>query len=200
VSWLLAHRVEADTRARHKAEKKIPDTRERVIRELERVAFNDVRDLVQWDKRAVLDDDGQVVGFEDFMVVRPSRLMTPDQAASVRSITTKAGQLKFETHDKLGALEKLAKVLGIHQEPALPPVSQSMTVNQVHFSGDNALEAARRLASLSPSCLTRARPGKSSRAMRRAGTRKTRPPASEAGGAQLSPQRRQMCSRMVRGP
>ena len=81
VSWLLAKRIEDDTRARHKAEKKIPDARERVIRELERLAFNDIRDLVQWEKRAVLDDDGQVVGFEDIMVVKPSRLLTPDQAA-----------------------------------------------------------------------------------------------------------------------
>jgi Terminase small subunit len=146
VSWLLAKRIEDDTKARHKAEKKIPDARERVIRELERLAFNDVRDLVQWDKRAVLDDDGQVVGFQDIMVVKPSRLMTPDQAASVRSVTTRAGQLKFETHDKLGALEKLAKVLGLYVEPTAPPVSQSVTVNQVNFNSDNALEAARRLA------------------------------------------------------
>jgi hypothetical protein len=143
VNWLLAKRIEDDTKARHKAEKKIPDAREWVIRELERLAFNDVRDLVQWDKRAVLDDDGQVVGFEDIMVVKPSRLLTPDQAASVRSVTAKAGQLKLETHDKLGALEKLAKVLGIYQET---PAVQAVTVNQVNVGGDNALEAARRLA------------------------------------------------------
>jgi hypothetical protein len=146
VNWLLAKRIEDDSKARHKAEKKIPDARERVIRELERLAFNDIRDLVQWDKRAVLDDDGQVVGFEDIMVVKPSRLMTPDQAASVRSVTTKAGQLKFETHDKLVALEKLAKVLGLYVEPTAPPVSPSLTVNQLNFNSDNALEAARRLA------------------------------------------------------
>jgi hypothetical protein len=146
VNWLLAKRIEDDTKARHKAEKKIPDARERVIRELERLAFNDIRDIVQWDKRAVLDDDGQVVGFEDIMVVKPSRLMTPDQAASVRSVTTKAGQLKFETHDKLGALEKLAKVLGLYVEPTGPAVSQAVTLNQINFNSDNALEAARRLA------------------------------------------------------
>jgi hypothetical protein len=145
VSWLLAKRIEDDTKARHKAEKKIPDARERVIRELERLAFNDIRDLVQWEKRAIVED-GQVIGFEDIMVVKPSRLMTPDQAASVRSVTTKAGALKFETHDKLGALEKLAKVLGLYVEPTAPPVSQSITLNQVNFDSNNAFEAARRLA------------------------------------------------------
>lgn len=146
INRLLEKRIEEDTRARHKAERKIPETRERVIRELERMAFNDVRDLVAWDKRAVLDEEGQVIGFEDIMVVKPSRLMTPDQAAGVRSVTTKSGALKFEMHDKLGALEKLAKVLGLYQEPAAPTPVQSVTLNQINFNNDNALEAARRLA------------------------------------------------------
>jgi hypothetical protein len=117
-----------------------------VIRELERLAFNDVRDLVQWDRLAVLDHDGQVVGFEDIMVVKPSRLMTSDQAASMRSVTTKAGQLKFETHDQFGALEKLAKVLGLYVEATPASLTINLQVNQLNFNGDNALEAARRLA------------------------------------------------------
>jgi len=71
--------------------------------------------------------------------------MTREQAAGVRSVTTKSGALKFEMHDKLGALEKLAKVLGLYQEPAAP-VSQSVTLNQINFNSDSALEAARRLA------------------------------------------------------
>jgi hypothetical protein len=146
VSWLLAKRVETDTRARHRTEKKIADSRLRLIRELERIAFYDPRDFVQWERRPKFDKDRQLIGFEDVMIVTPSGKLTADQAAAVRSVTTKSGSLKFETHDKLGALEKLAKVLGIYQEPALPPASQSVTVNQVNFSGDNALEAARRLA------------------------------------------------------
>lgn len=101
---------------------------------------------MQWERRPKFDEDQQLIGFEDVMIVTPSGKLTADQAAAVRSVTTKSGCLKFETHDKLGALEKLAKVLGIYQEPAVPPVSQSVTVNQVNFSGDNSLEAARRLA------------------------------------------------------
>lgn len=48
VSWLLERRIEADTKARHKAEKPLHDLRSRVIRELERIAFSDARDVVQW--------------------------------------------------------------------------------------------------------------------------------------------------------
>ena len=166
VSWLLAQRVETETRARHPGAKKIANSRLRLIRELERIAFYDPRDFAQWERRPKFDEDQQLVGFEDVMIVTPSRKLTADQAAAVRSITTKSGCLRFETHDKLGALEKLAKVLGIYHEPAIPPASQSVTVNQVHFGSENALEAARRLAFAIAKLSHTGAPGNSSRAMR----------------------------------
>ncbi len=116
----------------------------RLIRELERLAYADARDVVQWDRKPQLDDQGNVVGFIDEMNVTPSHLLTKDAAAQIRSITTKSGMLKVEVHDKLTALRDLAKVLGLLQDAAPPPPS-NVTVNQVNI-GDNALEAARRLA------------------------------------------------------
>jgi hypothetical protein len=47
VSRLLEQRIEADTRARHRADEKIDDARLRLIRELERMAYSDARDLAQ---------------------------------------------------------------------------------------------------------------------------------------------------------
>ena len=59
-------------------------------------------------------------------------------------MTTKSGSLKIDVHDKLNALEKLGKALGLFQDAA--PV-QNVTVTQLNVSGpDTALEAARRLA------------------------------------------------------
>ncbi|MGA9849156.1 MAG: terminase small subunit [Roseiarcus sp.] len=144
VNWLLQERIDADTRARHKAEKPIADLRLRVLKELERVAFADARDLVQWDREPILDGAGNVRGYRDVMVTTPSRRLTRDQAASVRSVTTKSGALKIDVHDKLNALMQLSKALGLYQDAAPPPV----TVNQVNVSaGQNTgLELARRLA------------------------------------------------------
>ncbi len=85
----------------------------RLIRELERLAYADARDVVQWDRKPQLDDQGNVVGFIDEMNVTPSHLLTKDAAAQIRSITTKSGMLKVEVHDKLTALRDLAKVLGL---------------------------------------------------------------------------------------
>lgn len=143
ISWLLADRVKADTALRHRGEKKVVDLRLKVLRELERVAFASARDVVQWQRVPILDASGSVQGYRDEMVVTPSHQLTADQAASVKSVTTKSGSLKIDMHDKLNALTTLAKSLGILSDAA--PV-QSVTVNQVNVGDVNALEAARRLA------------------------------------------------------
>jgi hypothetical protein len=103
---------------------------------------------VQWNREAELDGDGNVVGFKDTMKVTPSHLLNREQAAQIRSVTTKSGALKFEVHDKLSALVQLAKILGVTPEP----LSQTVNNTQVNVStvnvpgGESALEAARRLA------------------------------------------------------
>ena len=139
--------VEADTRARHRADQKITDARLRLIREYELIAYSDIRDVVQWDREAELDQDGNVIGFKDTMKVTPSRLLTREQAAQVKSVTTKGGALKFEVHDKLAALAQWAKVLGVAPEPQSQTVnSATVNVRQVNIGTDNALEGLKRLA------------------------------------------------------
>ena len=68
-----AIRVEVDTLARHRADQEITDARLRLIREYERIAYSDIRDVVQWDREPELDEDGNVIGFKGTMKVRPSR-------------------------------------------------------------------------------------------------------------------------------
>jgi len=144
VNWLLQERIRRDTERRHRSEKKLDDIRMRVLRELERVAFTDVRDLTQWDRKSVIGDDGTVQGFRDELMPTPSHMLTAAQAAAIRCITTKGGALKIDVHDKLVALDKLARALGLFQDAA--PAASSVTVNQVNVGESTALEAARRLA------------------------------------------------------
>jgi hypothetical protein len=141
VSWLLAERIKANTRAHHR---KIADSKLRLIRELERIAFCDPRDVMQWDRVPEFDREGNVLGWRDEVTTTPSRLLTAAQAAQVRSITNKKGAVTFEVHDKLAALDKLARILGVYHEPPTP--APAVMVNQLNIGGDNALEALRRLA------------------------------------------------------
>jgi Terminase small subunit len=144
INWIIRQRIESDAALRHRAEKPIADARLRLVRELEKIAYSDIRQLVQWDKQPVLDPDGNVVGERDRMTVTPSHRLKPGAAATVKSVTTKSGALKFDVHDKLNALNTLAKILGVTTDA--PPPVQSVTVNQVNVGPSNALEAARRLA------------------------------------------------------
>jgi phage terminase small subunit len=88
-------------------------TQDRVLQELARIGFADIRQLFEWDEEAA--------------AFVPSRDLTEDQAAAISEIqaettTTRdrAGttvdttvKLKLKTYDKLGALEKIGKHLGM---------------------------------------------------------------------------------------
>lgn len=147
IEWLLKERIEADTKRRHRGDKKSGDLRTKVMRELERVALSDVRDLVQWRRVPIIDSDGSVVGYRDEVIATPSHELTRDQAAMVKEVSTKSGDVRLATHDKLAALDKLARALGLFQETTPPPPS-SLTVNQINVGDVAALEVARRLAFL----------------------------------------------------
>jgi hypothetical protein len=92
----------------------------------------------------VHDAEGNVTGFEDVLVSTPSHKLNRDAAATVKSVTTKSGNLKLDVHDKIAALNSLAKITGMLAD-ATPA---NLTVNQLNVSQspDTALELARKLA------------------------------------------------------
>jgi hypothetical protein len=144
VTWLIQQRIDSDTRARRRQEKPIADLKGRVVRELERLAFSDVRAVAQWGRRPVIDVDGNVAGFQDELIATPSDCLTSDAAAAVRSVTTKAGSLRVDVFDKIAALDRLGRMLGLFHDAA--PAPSSVNVTQVNVGESNAFEAARRLA------------------------------------------------------
>lgn len=147
IEWLLRDRVERDAIARHRPEKKIADLRLRWLAEMESIAFADVRDLVRWEKRAQLDESGNVVGMVDHVDVRPSHELTAAQAAAVKGVFLKAGSLRVDMAPKLEALEKIGKHLGMYAADA-PLAPSQVTVNQVNVGAVDAMEAARRVGFL----------------------------------------------------
>jgi hypothetical protein len=146
INWLLADRVNADTKRRHRSEKKDLDTRAALKRELRRIALGDTRDLLQWDRLPVTLPDG-TVEIRDVLRPTPSDKLTPDAAAMIKGVTTKSGSIKFEQHDKLKAIELLARLEGLMPEQAAtPPPPSNLTVNQVNVGERSALEVAKRVA------------------------------------------------------
>lgn len=87
-------------------------TADQVVKELARVGFADIRELVKWS--------------EERTAFVPSRDLTEDQAAAVSEVQSETTtserddgtvetrlKLKLKTYDKLSALEKLGKHLGL---------------------------------------------------------------------------------------
>lgn len=144
INYLLERQVRDHTKARHKREIPAQDRKARILSQLEAIAFSDIRDAVQWERVPVLNDDGSVQGFRDIMVLTPSANLTTAQAAGIKKVFTKGGELNVEWHEQLGALEKLARIEGMFVEGA--PTTVNNTVNQVNIGSTPALEAVRRLA------------------------------------------------------
>lgn len=78
-------------------------TIERVINELARIGFADIRQIVDWGPGGV--------------TVKDSGTISVDAAAAVAEVgKTAGGHLRIKLHDKVGALEKLGKHLGMFRE------------------------------------------------------------------------------------
>ncbi len=143
INWLIAKRIESDTEARHKREKPLANLKSRVVRELERLAFSDARSVQQWTREPVMDAEGNVSGYRDVLIATPSHKLKAGEAAAIKGVRTKGGVVQVEMHDKLAALDKLGRMLGLFQDAAPAP---SVTVNQMNVGEQPALELARKLA------------------------------------------------------
>lgn len=78
-------------------------TQDRVLQEYARLAFSDMRTLMAWDAGGV--------------ALKTSADLTDDQAASVaevsQTISKEGGSIRLKVHDKKGALDSVAKHLGM---------------------------------------------------------------------------------------
>ena len=116
-AWrLLRHREVAAAVAAAKAERsaKLDRLAERVILEFVRIAFADISDYAE-------------VG-PDGVAIRDIAGLTPDQTAAIAEVTenrtTRGATIRFKLHDKLGALNALARHLDL-SPIANPPPTQA---------------------------------------------------------------------------
>ena len=108
---------------------------DRVLQELARIGFADIRKLFTWD--------------EEHAAYIPSRDLTEDEAAAISEVQTETikvmlgedlsetkVKLKLKTYDKLGALDKLGRHLGLfverheHSGPGGGPIPTEITVTR----------------------------------------------------------------------
>ena len=120
------HRKAAEVRANGKVSARIAElqaahlkrhevTVDRVIAELARIGFSDIRDVIEWGYSvAVKDAESGEATLINSVAIKASKHMTPEAAAAVAAIEqTRDGGIKIKLHDKCAALADLSKYLGM---------------------------------------------------------------------------------------
>jgi phage terminase small subunit len=108
-------------------------TKVRLVDELARIGFSDIRKAVTWrpDVEVVEGDDDE----EPMKIIRSrvtvvdSALIDDDTAAAIAAVSQGAnGVLRVQMHNKVDALEKLARALNLYKEPSPVNVALRPTI------------------------------------------------------------------------
>ena len=112
---------EAVVKAKADRSKRTQITADRVLQEYARIAFSDMRTFAEWSK--------------DGVTLKDSDELPDDTAACVAEVSEttseKGGSIKFKLHDKKGALDSVARHLGMFKEEVVH--SGGLVVELVKF-------------------------------------------------------------------
>jgi phage terminase small subunit len=113
-------------------------TVEKIVTELARIGFSDIRDVVQW--RSLATDTDTDTGepnarATNIVELKSANDLTPEVAAAIAEVTQQPnGGLRVKLHDKRAALVDLGKHLGMFTERR--EHASTMTVEIVRFGQD----------------------------------------------------------------
>ncbi|OJF97590.1 terminase small subunit [Pararhizobium antarcticum] len=125
VSHLLEWELTLERKATEKAIDKLAITKERVLAELAKIGFADIRKAIKWQGTLVTEEDNPDGG--DTLVIKnvvtnnvtliSSDEIDDDTAGAIAEISQNAtGGIKIKLHDKKGALVDIGKHLGMFVE------------------------------------------------------------------------------------
>jgi phage terminase small subunit len=113
-----------------KAAEKAGVTVERIVAELAKIAFSDIRMALDWGMTPP-DENGRSI---QFVTLKQSKDVDADTAATVSEVWQTAQGIRFKFHDKPQALEKLGKHLGMYKDEV--NVTGNLVVQRVRFCDD----------------------------------------------------------------
>jgi phage terminase small subunit len=95
------------------AAKRAEITIERTLLELAKIGYADIRKAAKWGSAlSVKNDDGEQVVVTDVAVLNSDEI-DDDTAVAIAEVSRTKEGIKIKMHDKLGALEKIGKHLGM---------------------------------------------------------------------------------------
>jgi len=129
--------LQASHRKRHDV------TVDRILLELARIGYSDIRNVVTWGPAvAVRDpDDPNAFTIANGVALRSPEDLSPDVAASIAEISqTKEGTLKIKLHDKGKALTDMQRYLGMHKDAGADDAAAVATPDAPRETGADHLE------------------------------------------------------------
>lgn len=110
--------ADAIAEAQQKRAERTQITADRVLQEYARLGFADLRKAVNWranSDNVLMNQDGEEINCpENIIEIRPSDEIDDDTAAALSEVSmSKDGTLKIKLHDKKGALDSMARHLGM---------------------------------------------------------------------------------------
>jgi len=124
---------EAITKGREKTAAKLEITKERIVDELAKIAFADIRKAVRWGRSPIdaSSENANPNGLGIYPVeLVPSEEIEDDIAAAVSEVSLTQTGIKIKMHDKKAALVDIAKLLGFMVEKHEHSGDISLTVSQ----------------------------------------------------------------------
>ncbi len=122
IEALLERREAIDEAATHKAIEKLAITKERILSELAKIGFSDIRKAVRWQSARITEEDNPEGG--DILVIKNivtncveivgSAEIDDETAAAISEISqSDKGAVKIKLHDKRAALVDIGRHLGM---------------------------------------------------------------------------------------
>lgn len=96
-------------------------TTDRVIAELAKIGFSDIRHVVNWRTGDVLGKDGEVVGQRTDLRLMDSDQIHADAAAAISEVSQTAHGVRVKLYDKRSALVDLGKFTGAFKDEGQAP-------------------------------------------------------------------------------
>lgn len=139
----------AITAGRVKLSERTEVSQDRVLKELARIGFSDMRKLMRWTGNAAkmdedrAEDTGEVeISVANFVQLFDSDELDDDIAACISEISqTKEGVLKVKLYDKQAALVSIARHLGMFKDGA-PQINLTVGVGLGSFYGEEPDECS----------------------------------------------------------
>ena len=124
------------------AAKRAEITIERTLLELAKIGFADIRKAVRWGEGIAIKDAEGNEAISNGFAMLDSAEIDDDTAAAIAEVAQTRDGIKIKFHDKLGALEKIGKHLGMFVDRHEHTGKDGGPIETVELS---PLEAARRI-------------------------------------------------------